>query len=56
MKWLFDRLDIAVFLTIAWTAGDATGRDFARPDTEIASMFGPTLRAEDTPDYDQRPS
>jgi hypothetical protein len=56
MKWLFDRLDLAVFLTIAWTAGDATGRDFARPGTEIASMFGPTLRAEDAPDYGQRPS
>jgi hypothetical protein len=56
MKWLFDRLDLAVFLTIAWTAGDATGRDFARPGTEIASMFGPTLQAVDTPDYGQRPS
>jgi hypothetical protein len=49
MKRLFDRLDLAVFLTIAWTAGDATGRDFARPGTETASMFGPTLQAVDTP-------
>ena len=56
MTWLFDRLDLAVYLTIAWTAGDATGRDFARPATEIASMFGPDLRAQDTPDYGQRPS
>jgi hypothetical protein len=56
MKWLFERLDLAVFLTIAWTAGDATGRDFARPGTEIASMFGPALRPQDTPDYGQRPN
>jgi hypothetical protein len=54
--WLFNRLDLAVFLTIAWTAGDASGRDFARPGTEIASMFGPTAQAGDTPDYGQRPS
>jgi len=56
MTWLFDRLDLAVYLTIAWTAGNATGRDFARSGTEIASMFGPALRAQDTPDYGQRPS
>jgi hypothetical protein len=56
MLWLFNRFDLAVFLTIAWTAGDATGRDFARPGTEIASMFGPTAQAEGTPDYGQRPS
>jgi hypothetical protein len=56
MTWLFNRLEMAVFLTAAWTAGDATGRDFARPGTEIASMFGPTPRAQDTPDYGQRPS
>jgi hypothetical protein len=41
MVWLFRRLDLAVFLTSAWTAGDATGRDFARPGTEIASMSAP---------------
>jgi len=29
MTWLFERLDLAVYLTIAWTAGSATGRDFA---------------------------
>jgi hypothetical protein len=56
MTWLFERLDLAVYLTIAWTAGDATGRDFARPGTEIASMFGPALRAQDAPDYGERPS
>ena len=56
MKWLFERLDLAVFLTLVWTAGDATDRDFARPGTEIGSMFGPALRPQDTPDYGQRPS
>ena len=55
MTWLFERLDLAVYLTIAWTAGSATGRDFARPGTEIARMFGPAPRAQDTPDYGQRP-
>jgi hypothetical protein len=56
MMWLFDGLDLAVYLTTAWTAGDATGRDFACRGTEIATMFGPALRAQDTPDYGQRPS
>ena len=55
MTWLFERLDLAVYLIIAWTAGHATGRDFARPGTEIARMFGPAPRAQDTPDYGQRP-
>jgi hypothetical protein len=56
MVWLFNRLDLAVFLTIAWTAGDATGRDFTRPRTEIASMFGPALRGQQAPDYGQHPT
>ena len=29
LKWLSDRLDLAVYLAVAWTAGHATGRDFA---------------------------
>ncbi|MCL2393952.1 MAG: hypothetical protein FWC87_04615 [Acidimicrobiaceae bacterium] len=56
MMWLFDRLDLAVFLTSAWTAGDATGSDFARSGTEIANMFGPALRGQHPPDYGQRPT
>jgi len=55
MTWLFERLDLAVYLTIAWMAGSATGRDFARPGTEIARMFGPAPGTQDTPDYGQRP-
>jgi hypothetical protein len=55
LEWLVTRLDLAVYLTIAWTAGYATGRDFSRPGTEIAAMFGPTPRAGDMPDYGRRP-
>ena len=55
MTWLFEQLDLAVYLTIAWTAGRATGRDFARPGTEIARMFAPAPGTQDTPDYGQRP-
>ena len=56
MTWLFNRLDLAVYLTIAWTAGDATGRDLARPGTEIASLYGPAIRDHHMPDYGHRPS
>jgi hypothetical protein len=31
LTWLFRRLDLAVYLTIAWAAGSATGRDFCAP-------------------------
>jgi hypothetical protein len=55
LVWLFERLDLAVYLTIAWTAGDATGRDFARPGAEIARMFGPSSQGQDAPDYGHRP-
>lgn len=55
MLWLFDLLDLAVYLTIARTAGDANGRDFARPGIEIARMYGPARPTQDTPDYGQRP-
>ncbi|NNC12742.1 hypothetical protein HII28_12745 [Planctomonas sp. JC2975] len=56
LGWLVHRLDLAVYLTIAWTAGYASGRDFALSGTEIAERFAPALRAHDLPDYGERPA
>lgn len=37
------RLEVAVFLVIAWTARYANGRDFTRPEEDIEKFFGPDL-------------
>jgi hypothetical protein len=54
--WLIQRLDLAVYITIAWTAGYASGSDFARPASEVAMMFGPSVHEDEKPDYGRRPT
>ena len=56
LQWLEDCLDLAVYLVIAWTAGYASGRDFARSGSDVAQRFGPTVRSADMPDYGERPA
>ncbi|GAA1274774.1 hypothetical protein GCM10009646_72040 [Streptomyces aureus] len=44
-KRLEHRLDLAVYLVSAWTAGHASGRDFARSDPEVERAFAPSSNA-----------
>jgi hypothetical protein len=55
LEWLEHRLDLAVYLVIAWTAGYASGRDFNRSGDEVERLFGPALHAGDMPDYGAPP-
>lgn len=45
------RLGLAVYLVSAWTAGHASGRDFARPGAEVEQIFAPARQSDGMPNY-----
>jgi len=46
---LEEQLDVVTYLVVAWTAGHARGRDFARPTEELAPLFGPQFQDSEVP-------
>lgn len=55
LEWMEHRLDLAVYLVIAWTARYAKGVDFARSGRQIEDELGPTIDGLVLPDYGTMP-